>query len=231
MNRLSDFELADIDVDDFRQIPRQRAHFDFEQHVFQDATAGFDASGFPDGFHRDGDRHLFILGNFMKIHVKDFAAQRMVLHFLDQRQPPALGAAFERQIHQDGFGDGTVNQVFNLVQTDFEVLWSRPAAIDDCGNPPVGAQFFDAGPFGQRARRSRQRYRFHGATIGVGAAQLVRPPLNSNSEVTEELLWIRLIASPNKLATESVVTFTPLIGGRRTVSVVISSSMMDFFSR
>src|SRR5439155_8458404 len=63
------------------------------------------------------------------------------------------------------------------------------------------------------------------------SAQLVRPPLNSNSEVTEELLWIRLIASPNNPATESVVIFTPSIGGRRTVSVVISSSIFDFLSR
>ena len=58
--------------------------------------------------------------------------------------------------------------------------------------------------------------------------QLVRPPLNSKSEVTEELLWIRLMASPKRPATESVVIFTPLISGRRTVSVVISSSIADF---
>src|SRR3954454_1067714 len=58
--------------------------------------------------------------------------------------------------------------------------------------------------------------------------QLVRPPLNSNSEVTDELLWIRLMASPKRPATERVVTFTPLIAGRRTVSVVMSSSISDF---
>src|ERR1043166_2747158 len=61
--------------------------------------------------------------------------------------------------------------------------------------------------------------------------QLVRPPLNSNSEVTEELLWIRLIASPHRPATDSVVTFTPSIDGRKTVSVVISSSIFDFIRR
>src|SRR6266702_5144015 len=61
-----------------------------------------------------------------------------------------------------------------------------------------------------------------------GAPQLVRPPLNSNSEVTDELLWIRLIASPNNPATDRVVIFTPLIAGRRTVSVVINSSILDF---
>src|SRR6185436_18447090 len=58
--------------------------------------------------------------------------------------------------------------------------------------------------------------------------QLVRPPLNSNSEVTEELLLIRLIASPNKPATDNVVTLTPSITGRTTVSVVMSSSISDF---
>src|ERR1017187_4483269 len=58
--------------------------------------------------------------------------------------------------------------------------------------------------------------------------QLVRPPLNSNSEVTDELLWIRLIASPKSPATDNVTTFTPLIAGRRTVSVVTNSSIGDF---
>src|SRR5882724_1682060 len=58
--------------------------------------------------------------------------------------------------------------------------------------------------------------------------QLVRPPLNSNSEVTDELLLIRLIASPSKLATDKVTTFIPSMAWRRTVSVVINSSISDF---
>src|SRR5438093_12823941 len=69
------------------------------------------------------------------------------------------------------------------------------------------------------------------APSGTLSLQLVRPPLNSKSEVTEELLWIRLMASPNNPATERVVIFTPSIGGRKTVSVVISSSIFDFLSR
>ena len=36
------------------------------------------------------------------------------------------------------------------------------------------------------------------------------------------------MASPKSPATESVVIFTPLITGRRTVSVVINSSILDF---
>src|ERR1051325_9437975 len=66
------------------------------------------------------------------------------------------------------------------------------------------------------------------ATSAASPPQQVHPPLNANSEVTEELLWIRLIASPNRPATDSVVTFTPSIDGRKTVSVVISSSIFDF---
>src|SRR5258707_15820325 len=58
--------------------------------------------------------------------------------------------------------------------------------------------------------------------------QLVRPPLNSKSEVTDELLLIRLIASPKRPATDKVVMCTPPIGGRRTVSVVINSSILSF---
>src|SRR2546430_12618342 len=69
------------------------------------------------------------------------------------------------------------------------------------------------------------------STSAAQFVQLVRPPLNSKSEVTEELLWIRLIASPNNFATDSVVILTPLIGGRRTVTTVFSSSIFDFFIR
>src|SRR5258708_27322678 len=57
--------------------------------------------------------------------------------------------------------------------------------------------------------------------------QLVRPPLNSNSEVTDELLWIRLMASPKRPANDKVVIFTLAIIGRRTVSVVTNSSIGD----
>ena len=109
MNGLAQFEARHVHDDLFRQILGQRADFDLEQHVFQHAAAGFDTGGFPDGFHRHGDGDLFIFGNFMKIHVQNFAAQRMVLHFLDQRKPLALGPAFDRQINQDGLRDGVVN--------------------------------------------------------------------------------------------------------------------------
>src|SRR5437764_12412662 len=68
------------------------------------------------------------------------------------------------------------------------------------------------------------------STSAAQIVQLVRPPLNSKSEVTEELLWIRLIASPNNPATESAITFTPSIAGRRTVSVIRRSSRFDVFS-
>ena len=77
--------------------------------MFQYAAAGLDSGGFPDGFHRNGDCDFFIFGNFMKIHVQNFAAQWMVLHFLHQRKPQAPGPACDGQIHQDGFGDGVVN--------------------------------------------------------------------------------------------------------------------------
>jgi hypothetical protein len=69
-----------------------------------------------------------------------------------------------------------------------------------------------------------------GAFGQVISRQLVRPPLNSNSEVTDELLWIRLMASPNNPATDKVTIFTPSMAGRKTVSVVISSSMFELRS-
>src|SRR4030095_2801070 len=83
------------------------------------------------------------------------------------------------------------------------------------------------------ARRANERgYAVKGTVFisnqsGALQGQLVRPPLNSKSEVNDELLCIRLIASPSKPDTDKVVIFTPSIAGRRTVSVVINSSILD----
>jgi hypothetical protein len=49
--------MGDIGQENFRQVLRQGAHFEFEQNVFERAAAGLDANGLADGFDRqqDGD--------------------------------------------------------------------------------------------------------------------------------------------------------------------------------
>src|SRR5437773_10953757 len=69
------------------------------------------------------------------------------------------------------------------------------------------------------------------STSAAQFVQLVRPPLNSKSEVTEELLCIRLIASPNNFATDSVVILTALIGERRTGQDANNPTMLDYLNR
>src|SRR5438132_12096479 len=124
------------------------------------------------------------------------------------------------------------DQIADFAGVDLNALRFGFAAVNDGGNTPFRAKFLCPSPASERTGKRVQWYRFHFLKLfRLRSSQLVRPPLNSNSEFTDELLWIRLIASPKSPATERVVIFTPLITGRRTVSVVISSSIEDFRKR
>ncbi len=167
----------------------------------------------------------------MKIHVQHLAAQGVVLDFLHQGEALGAGVVLDGEIHQQVFRNGMVDQVLHFLGVDLQVLGRLLAAINDSGDAPGVAQFLDSAPARLRAGKCIQWYRFHFFKLFRRfrrTDQLVRPPLNSNSEVTDELLLIRLMASPNNPATDKVVILTPSIAGRRTVSVVINSSILDF---
>ena len=145
----------DIHGDHLGQILGQAAHLDLEQHVFEHAAVGLDALGFADGFDRHHDGDLLVLGDFVEIHMQHLAAERMVLDFLHQGQPLGPGIVLDRQVHQEVFGDGMVNQVFHFLGVDLEVLRLGLPAVNDGRNAAGGAQFFGPGAPAQRRGEMR----------------------------------------------------------------------------
>src|SRR5207244_2124054 len=142
-------------------------------------------------------------GNFMKIDMQHMAAERVMLHFLHEREALRVGIIFDRQIHEHIFGDGMEDQIADFAGVDLNALRFGFAAVNDGGNTPFRAKFLCPSPASERTGKRVQWYRFHFLKLfRLRSSQLVRPPLNSNSEFTDELLWIRLIASPKSPATD-----------------------------
>ena len=161
MDGLAKFEARHINDDLFRQILGQPANFDFEQNMFEHAFAGLDANGFADRFDGHHDRNLFVLGDLMKIHMHEFAAQRVVLDFLQQRQPLRTGIVLHREIDQEVFRRRMLDQVANFLGADLQVLRLGLPAINDGGDAPGGAQFLCPAAPCLRTGKRVQCYRFH----------------------------------------------------------------------
>ena len=121
----------------------------------------FTPVGFADGFDRHHDGDLLVLGDFVKIDMQHLAAQRMMLDFLHQRQALGPGIVLDRQVHQQVFGDGMVDEVFHFLGVDFQVLRLGLAAVNDGRDAPGGAQFLGPAAPRQRAGKCVQWYRFH----------------------------------------------------------------------
>jgi hypothetical protein len=64
-----------------------------------------------------------------------------MLDFLDEREAFPVLTNFE--IHQNIFGSGVVDQVFEFFDIDFEVLRLGFSAVNDGRNPACAAEFFD----------------------------------------------------------------------------------------
>ncbi len=109
MHRLADLEVAHIHHNLFRQVFGQATHPDFEKNVLQHAALVLHAIGFADRLHRHLDDDLFILGDFMEIHVQHLASERMVLDFLHQRQPLGSSILLHCQVHQEDLGHRMVD--------------------------------------------------------------------------------------------------------------------------
>ena len=80
----------------------------------------------------------------------------MMLHLLHQCQPTRLRFPFDRQVNEDGLGHRVVNQILNVRERDFEVLWLYFATVNDGRDASGNAQFFDPASSGQGARKRFQ---------------------------------------------------------------------------
>ena len=151
MNGLADLEVAYVHGDHLRQIFRQRAHLDLEQHVLQHAAFGLDALGFAGGLDRHQDGDFLVFGDFVEINVQHFAGEGIVLDFLHQRQPLGPGIVLDHQVHQEVLGDRMVDQVFHFLGVDLEVLRRGLPAINDGRDATAGSERFGPGAPAQDA--------------------------------------------------------------------------------
>ena len=125
--------------------------------MLEHAASGLDPGRFTRRFHRDSHGNLLVLGDLMKIDVQNLPGERVVLHFLHQDQPGRVGVSFDCQINQDGLGNGVMNQIFDLLEPDLEVLRLGSTPVNDGRDASTGAQFSDAAAFGQGAWKDFQR--------------------------------------------------------------------------
>src|SRR5437016_5056011 len=75
VNRLADFKMGNINVNGFGQIPGKGADLDLEEHVFEDAAAGFHARSFTDSLDGNVDCDFFVFGHFVQIDMEGVATQ------------------------------------------------------------------------------------------------------------------------------------------------------------
>ena len=153
---LADFQRRHVNRDLLRQIFRERAHLELEQDVRERTAAGLDAGCFANRFDRDGNRHLFGRGNFVKIHMEHLAAERVMLDFLHQREALGAGIAFHGQIHEKIFRGRIMQQIGDVVVNDFQVLGLGLAAVDGRGHTAGRAKFFNRTALHERARKRFQ---------------------------------------------------------------------------
>jgi hypothetical protein len=146
VNGFPEFEMADINHDLFRQILGQGTDPELEQDVFEHAAAVLNAGRFADGLDRYLDNHLFVLGHLMQIDVQDFAVEGVMLNFLDQREAFGARIVFHRQIHEQIFRGGMVDELADFPGVDFEVLRFGLAAVNDRRHATCVAQFLDSAP-------------------------------------------------------------------------------------
>ena len=150
--------MGDIYHELFGQVLRQSAGFDLEQHVFQHAAISLHTLGFADGFdwHHDGD--LLVLGDFVKIHMQHFPAQGMMLDFLHERQPLGPRVFFDREVNQEVFRGGVMDQIPELLRADLDVLRLGLASINHCRDAPGLTEFLGSGASAERAGDCVQGY-------------------------------------------------------------------------
>ncbi len=126
--------------------------------MFENATLGLNTLSLAYGLDRDADGDLLGFSNFVEIDVQYLSGKRVVLDFLDQRQPFGTGIVFDGKIDQEVLGNGVVNQVLHFFRIYLKVLWLSLATVNDGGNTPIRTEFFSPGATSQRAGECIQRY-------------------------------------------------------------------------
>lgn len=141
---MADAEVGDIHVDDFGKVFGEAADGEFTDDDFEDTAIVFDAIGLADGF--DGDEGLdgFVGGDGVEVHVKDIAADGVMLHLLNEGEAFALaGFFFDEELDEEVFAGGVGEEVFKFAFVDLDVEGGGGFAIDDGRDGAAGADAFD----------------------------------------------------------------------------------------
>ena len=116
-------------------------------------AAGLHARRFARRFERNVDGDLFIFGDFVEIHMQHFAAHRVVLDFLHEREALGLGIALHGQVDQEVFGNRVVDEVADLLGIHLEVLRLGLATINRRRHTAGRTEFFDFTALNESARK------------------------------------------------------------------------------
>jgi hypothetical protein len=123
----------------------------------------------------------------VEIDMQHLAAQRVVLDLLHQSQALRPGVILHRQVHQDDLGGGMMDQVLQVDLFDLEVLGAGLSSVNHGRHTPGCPYLLRSDPARGRPGICRQWYRLHRSNSQRGTPVQARPPLNSNSEVTDKL--------------------------------------------
>jgi hypothetical protein len=117
--------------------------------------------------------------------MQHMAVQRVMLNLLYQREAFAL---IHGEVHQDVFRMRRVDQITQFARGNFQALGFGLATVDHRRDAAGFTELLGTSATTERAWKRVQGNRFHFSFVRRRLFQL--STLNSNNELTDELLWI-----------------------------------------
>ena len=144
VNGVADFEGADIDLDDLGKILREALNGNRAHALLEEAAKVFHAVRFAERLDGDVGRNFFCHRHCLEIHMQNLVAERVALHFLDERELAGfVRAVLDFQIDEDVFSNGVGEEDFQFAVRDFEICRRRVVTVDDGWDGSAGANALD----------------------------------------------------------------------------------------
>nr|DAH36302.1 MAG TPA: hypothetical protein [Caudoviricetes sp.] len=137
METFTQTQRAHIDFDVFRQSIRQTFHFKFVNILFQHTAQGSTGRCFVTRMHGNRGADHLVAADFQEVDVFHFAADEVILNFLDQREH-FLIAFFQREQIQFKLLEG-----FPLGSREIQGFGRFAMTVDHSGNMPGGTETSD----------------------------------------------------------------------------------------
>ena len=144
VNGVADFEGADIDLDDLGKILREALNGNRAHALLEEAAKVFNAVGFAKRLDGDIRRDFFCHRNRLEVHMQNLAAERVALHFLNERELARfIRAVLDFQIDEDVFSNCVGEEDFQFAVRNFEICRRRVVTVDDGWDGSAGADALD----------------------------------------------------------------------------------------